>query len=201
MKVFLILFLWMASVITGNVMAQQKPYGVTLKTTKKGDPNPYEPAPDSERFKMNCVAKKDTTAFFMYLREYVDGEKVYNESERIISGRDKKGHKFSWEVVPDVSAENILRVYVYVPGFTAHRMKASVKGKSFNYVPYRLKDDTGQTEDVPLMLFYEDDTETHEMKTLVQKHTIDGKLDPDATKNKALLAKIKRYAILTYTLN
>jgi hypothetical protein len=191
----------MACVITGDVIAQQKPSGITLKTTKRGEPSPYEPSPDSERFKMKCVAKKDTTAFFMYLREYEGGKKIYDETERINFGRARKGAKFSWEVVPDVSAENILRVYVYFPGFIAHRMKVSVKGKYFNYVPYQLKDDTGQTEDVPLMLFYEDDAETHEMEALVQKQTIDGKLNPAAAKNKALLVKIKRYAILTYTLN
>jgi hypothetical protein len=185
-----------------GVTAQQKIPGITLKTTKKGEgSNVPEPSPESERFKMNYVIKKDTGMYIMYLREYVNGEKTDDNFERIIFGQGQKGTKVFWEVVPDTSAANILRIFVYTPGFTAHRMKVSETGKYFNYVPYRLSEPSGQAEEIPLMLFYEDDTGTREVEKRVKKQLTDGKLNPDAGKNRSLLSGIKRYVILTFTLN
>jgi hypothetical protein len=185
-----------------EVTAQQRISGITLKTTKKGEKsNAPEPSPESERFKMNCLINKDTGTYILYLREYVNGRKRHDNLEQLISGRGQKGTKVFWEVVPDTSAANILRVFVYTPGFIAHRMKVFEKGKYFSYAPYRLFDLSAQAEEVPLMLFYEDDTETREVEKRVEKHLTDGKLNPDIGKNNSLLSGIKRYVILTYTQN
>jgi hypothetical protein len=195
----------MVCVITGDVMAQQPPPGITLKTTKRGDPLPphSEPAPDSERFKTTCVATKDTTDFRMYLWEYVNGEKIEEHPvwENISYRQLLKGNKISWEVVPDISEQDTFRIYVYFPGFIAHRLKVPNAGKCFKYAPYQPTENAGLTKEIPVMLLYEDDATTHETEKLVKKYLTDGKLNPAAAKNKVLLSKIKRYAILLYTLN
>jgi hypothetical protein len=193
----------MTCFIAGDVIAQQERPNYFLKTTKRGDPLSNTPSPESERFKMNCVAPKDTNYFTMSFREYVDGKKreEYKELEEIYHGRYTKGDKFSWEVVPDVSDRDTFRLFVNFPVMYIRRMKIINAGKCFKYAPYQPIEHTGQTDEIPLMLIYEDDIATPETEKFVKKYTTDGKLSPDAAKNKALLSKIKRYVILLYTLN
>jgi hypothetical protein len=193
----------MAYIITNDVMSQarQKRSDVFLITTKRGEPWPNEPAPGCERFKIGCDTKVEISDFKMYLREYQDGEKAHDAFEEMYFTQISKGNKLVWEVVPDVSTTNLLKIFVYFPGFVAHRIKTGSIGKQFKYAPYLQTENTMQADEVPLMLFYEDDVATGEMEKLVKQHMTDSKLNPNAAKNKLPLSKIKRYAILSYRLN
>jgi hypothetical protein len=201
MKVFFIILV--VGFITHDLLAQQRPPGIMLKTGKIGERLPEEPAPDSERFKMSRIIPKDTCLFTMHLKEYVDGKKIdeFNPLlETVYSGRFSKGRKVSWEIVPDTSSDT-LEIFVYFPGMIARPLKIPGTGKCFKYAPYRLVEEVGRRDEIPLMLFYEDDLASHETDNLVRRSLTDGKLNPDAAKNKALLLKIKRYVLLSYTLN
>jgi hypothetical protein len=206
MKIFIIL-LMACSIVTCDVIAQQRPPGVILKSVRRGEPLPEEaiPAPESERFKMSWVAPKDTSNFEMYLWEYVEGERVDEFSrvlENVYTGQFSKGNRLTWEVVPDiVSTNDTLGIFIYFPGMTARRLKIPEKGKCFKYAPYRLMKNTGRTGEVPLMLFYEDNIATGETEKLIKRYMTDGKLNPDVARNKLLLSKINRYSILLYVLN
>jgi hypothetical protein len=191
-------------------MAQQFPSSIkmpkgTSKTMTISAPNGqlqlHDPA--LERFKMNCVIKKDTSNFVMYLRQYVDGKTFDNGmgSEIIQSERFFKGNKVVWEVVPDLHSDSILSLFVYFPGDIKQRLKLAEHGKRFKFIPYQSIEDVSQTDEIPAMLFYEDDLKTNETEQLVKNNIIEGKLNPDPVKNKSLLTKIKRYVILTYSLN
>jgi hypothetical protein len=184
-------------------IAQQKPPGVILKTTKRGDTSlEVRPAPGCERFKMRCEVTKDSSDFVLYLREYVDGEMKEEPPwrEKVEYGNYLKGRTVFWEVVPDISVTDTLKVFVYFPGTTIIRWKFAEKGKCFKYILYRSQEKTGSTDEIPLMLFYEDDVATNQTEQLVKQHAKEGKLNPDVAKNKLLLSKIKRYAILTHVL-
>jgi hypothetical protein len=204
MRIFFILFLWMTSMIVGDVIAQGQYSNIKVVSHKIGDPlSPHdEPAPGSERFKMNCVATKDTTVFRMHLKEYVDGKKREEHPyfEGIFYEKYPQGRKISWEVVPDASEQDTLRIFIYFPGVTTHRWKIPETGKCFRYAPYHPTENAILTDEIPVMLFYEDDMATHETEKFIKKNLTDGKLNPAAAKNKALLSKIRRYAILIYTL-
>jgi hypothetical protein len=159
------------------------------------------PFAGSERFKLTFLPAKDTIQVTIFLFEYLNGKRIDKHEffEYFCTRLIAKGQKLTLEVVPSTNKDDTMRVFINFPDMTASRPLFASKGKSFKYVPYSAwKDGNILKDSDELMLFYEDDTETNKVETVVKRYVKEGKLDPNISVNNELLSKIERYAILFY---
>lgn len=200
-KLFFLVCLHFVAIYSSAQIPLPKKGEYTTITTRRGDRPPLDlsVSANSERIKTRFEIDNDSLLFcFLYINEYVDGERVINTSfDRLYAfGGLKKGSMCFWEMIPDISAGDSLKLVFNFPGFATMREKKTLPGKCFKYVSYEHASSFMQKEETPLLLIYEDDTDTGETEKIVQKYLKNGLLKSNS---KEILSKIERYFIVYYT--
>lgn len=138
----------------------QIPRGITRVTTRFGEDISPKPSDTSERFNVSCSITEDDTQFLLFAKEFVDGKHVVDDIERINSGWFHKGNELFWEVVPDTTNRQHIKLFMYFPGMITLRQKITRDDKCLKYSKFKTTKTPTYSQETPIMLIYEDDIPT-----------------------------------------
>jgi hypothetical protein len=205
MKKISIIILLLSLLFAGNAQTIVKKLGdgiTTVSTPRGAKTDVPTPSPLSTIFRTRTSPFSQDVVLRFYMEEYVNGQKVkpmglYN-LDVLFQRKYNKGNRGLWEIIPDISIKEELHLFVNIPGLTEHREKKTVSPRYFAYNIYRHSDEILDTP-IPVLLIYEDHSQTKENMNVIQKYTVQDSLRTDV--NEKIFSEIERCFFIYYKLS
>jgi hypothetical protein len=200
----IILLLSLFFAVNAQTIVKKLNKDITTVSTPRGAKTDMVPIPSplSKIFKIKTSPFSQDVELKLFMEEYVNGRKVLSTSlynlDLILWIKYGKGDYGLWEIIPDVSIKQELHLFVNSPGITAHREKKTVPLRHFAYNRYQNSDEKLDTP-IPVLLIYEDDSQTKDNMNVIQKYTVQDSLRTDV--NEKIFSEIERCFFIYYKLS
>lgn len=188
---FLILLLGVQNLFAQNL------FGITRVTTKAGAVIDA-PRPDSKHYQIRFPLSEYEVEAKAFCYEYIDGKYKQSDFDKVMHVMIPKATNFMVDFVPELQTNGAFKLYMYSPGVTRYWRMFCDANKCLKFVPYEIREML-PGKSFNALLVYEDEKDGR-VERLVSKYLVNGVLKTNSKADKVLYSSLKRYSILSYTI-